>query len=72
MLVKTSTKENELSEQVFTNCTTGGPVYVHVKDGKVLRIRPLVFDETDAPSWTIEAQGKKFTRSERLLFHPTL
>src|SRR4030042_1536338 len=48
-------------EQVFTSCTNGGPIFVHVKDGKVLRIRPIIFDDKDAKSWTIEAQGRKFT-----------
>ena len=48
-------------EEVFTNLTNGGPVLVYVKDEKIVRIRPLVFDDTDAPSWTIEAGGKKFS-----------
>jgi len=50
-----------MSEQVLTNCTNGGPIFVHVKDGRIVRIRPIVFDDKDAPSWTIEAHGRKFT-----------
>jgi molybdopterin guanine dinucleotide-containing S/N-oxide reductase-like protein len=50
-----------MSEQVFINCGQGGPVRVYVKDGKMVRISPLVFDDTDPPSWTIEARGNKFT-----------
>jgi len=50
-----------MPEQIFTNCTVGGPIFVHVKDGRIVRIRPLTYNETDAPSWTIEAKGKKFT-----------
>jgi len=49
------------SEQVFTNCTTGGPVYVYVKDGKITRIEPLELSDDDATSWVIEARGKKFS-----------
>ncbi len=49
-----------MSEKVYVNCGQGGPVQVHVKDGKIIRVRPLVFDNTDAPSWKIEAHGKKF------------
>ncbi|MGD9211664.1 MAG: molybdopterin-dependent oxidoreductase [Desulfobacteraceae bacterium] len=49
-----------MTEQIFTNCTVGGATFVHVKDGKITKIRPIVFDDTDAPSWTIEARGKKF------------
>ena len=50
-----------MPEQVFINCTNGGPLRVHVKDGKITRIRPLVFDENDPQPWTIEAHGKKFS-----------
>jgi len=45
----------------YTNLTNGGPVFVYVKDGKILRITPIEFDKADAKSWTIEARGKKFT-----------
>ena len=51
-----------MSEQVFIQCTVGGPVKVYVKDGKITRMRPIIFDDkTDAPSWVINARGKKFT-----------
>ena len=51
-----SSKENGMAEETFVNCTGGGPIRVHVEDGKITRVRPLVFDETDAPpgpsTWT--------------------
>ncbi len=50
-----------MSESTFINCANGGAVRVHVKDGKIIRIRPLVLNDTDAPSWTIKAHGKSFT-----------
>lgn len=51
-----------MSEQVFVQCTVGGPVRVYVNDGVITRIRPLVFDDKeDAASWTIDAHGRKFT-----------
>jgi molybdopterin guanine dinucleotide-containing S/N-oxide reductase-like protein len=50
-----------MSEEVLTQCTCGGAVFVHVKDGRITRIRPIVLDETDAPSWTIQVRGKKFS-----------
>ena len=50
-----------MSEQVFTNCTVGGPISVYVKDGKIVRIRPIVIDENDFKPWTIDAKGKKFS-----------
>jgi molybdopterin guanine dinucleotide-containing S/N-oxide reductase-like protein len=59
-----------MSEQVLTQCTVGGAVKVHVKDGVITRIRPIVFDETDAPSWTIETQGKKFSPPRMTTLNP--
>ena len=50
-----------MSEQIFTNCTHGGPIFVHVKDGKIIRVRPIVFDEKDASSWTLDVNGRKFS-----------
>jgi anaerobic selenocysteine-containing dehydrogenase len=50
-----------MAEQSFVNCTSGGPIRVHVKDGEIVRVRPLVFDEDDAPSWTIAIDGEEYT-----------
>jgi molybdopterin guanine dinucleotide-containing S/N-oxide reductase-like protein len=50
-----------MSEEILTNATVGGACWVYIKDGKITRMRPIIFDETDAPSWTIEARGKKFS-----------
>ena len=55
---------NVKGEQVFTNCCTGGPVYVYVKDGKITRIEPLELSKDDA-TWVIEARGKKFSPENR-------
>ena len=49
------------SEKVYTNCTVGGPVFVYVKDGKIVRVEPLQLNSEDAESWTIEARGERFT-----------
>jgi trimethylamine-N-oxide reductase (cytochrome c) len=49
-------------EKVLTNCTTGGPVHVYVKDGKITRLEPIEFGPEDAlGKWTITAHGKKFS-----------
>ncbi|GAI25038.1 unnamed protein product [marine sediment metagenome] len=50
-----------MSEEIFTSCSYGGPVFVHVKDGKMIRIRPIVYDEKDASSWTLDVNGRKFS-----------
>ena len=50
----------------YTNNTNGGPINVFVKDGKIVRMTPLEFnDKNDAPSWTIKARGRKFTPPRR-------
>jgi molybdopterin guanine dinucleotide-containing S/N-oxide reductase-like protein len=59
-----------MSEQVFANCTVGGPISVYVKDGKVTRVRPLVIDEKDLKPWTIEAHGKKFSPHKKVTLAP--
>jgi molybdopterin guanine dinucleotide-containing S/N-oxide reductase-like protein len=59
-----------MSEEIFTNCTVGGPIRVHVKNGKIIRVRPLVLGDTDAPSWTIEARGKRFTPPRKTTLAP--
>jgi len=48
-------------EQVFTSLTAGGPLYVHVKNGKITRVEPIQFGPDDAEPWVIEARGKKFS-----------
>jgi molybdopterin guanine dinucleotide-containing S/N-oxide reductase-like protein len=48
-------------EKVFVNLTNGGPVQVYVRDGQIIRVRPLPLHEGDAASWAIEAGGKKFS-----------
>ena len=54
----------------YTNGTTGGPVFVDVKDGKILRILPMFFNDSDAESWTIEARGRSFTPPRRAAVSP--
>lgn len=54
----------------FTSNTNGGPVFVFVKEGKIIRITPIEFDDQDAPSWTIEARGKSFTPPRKTTISP--
>ncbi|MBN1319812.1 MAG: molybdopterin-dependent oxidoreductase [Thermoleophilia bacterium] len=54
----------------LTNCTTGGPVFVDVKDDRIVRITPIEFDDSDAPSWTIEARGNKYSPPRKALVSP--
>jgi len=51
-----------MAERVFIQCTVGGPMRVYVEDGVIKRIRPILFDDgEDAPSWVIDARGRKFS-----------
>ncbi len=54
----------------YCNMTNGGPVFVYVKDGKIVRMTPIEFDETDAQPWTIEARGLKFTPPRKTTLSP--
>ncbi|MEC8427280.1 MAG: molybdopterin-dependent oxidoreductase, partial [Pseudomonadota bacterium] len=54
----------------YANVTLGGPVFVYVKDEKIVRITPIDFDKTDAPSTTISARGRQFTPPRRTSVSP--
>ena len=54
----------------FTSNTNGGPVFVYVKDGKIIRITPMEFDKSDAKPWTIKARGKTFTPPHKTTVSP--
>ena len=54
----------------YTSNGNGGPMFVHVKDGKILRITPIDLDDADAPSWTIKARGKSFSPDRRVSINP--
>ena len=54
----------------YTSNTNGGPIFVYVKDDKIIRITPIEFDETDAPPWTIHARGKRFTPPRKTTISP--
>src|SRR5262249_7598277 len=45
----------------YCNMTNGGPVFVDVKDDKIIRMTPIDLAEDDGASWTIEAKGVKLT-----------
>lgn len=42
----------------FTTCSTAGPMFVTVKEGKVLRVEPMQFDPEEVDSWEISHNGK--------------
>ncbi len=54
----------------YVNNTNGGPVFVYVKEGKIIRITPIEFDDSDGSSWTIHARGKSFTPPRKGTVNP--
>ena len=59
------------SEKEFTNLSNGGPITVTVEDGVITRVRPMVIEEKDYHSWTIQARGTTFTPTKRINVSPT-
>jgi len=57
-------------EKRYVNNTNGGPVFVYVKNGKIVRITPIEFDDEDAPSWSVTARGQTFTPPRRTTVAP--
>ncbi len=54
----------------YTTNTNGGPLFVYVKDGRILRMTPIDFDDSDASSWSISARGKTFTPKRQATVNP--
>ncbi len=53
-------------EQVLVTTTTGGPLFVHVRNGKITWIEPFEYPASEAQPWTITAGGKSFTPQRRI------
>jgi len=49
----------------YANGTNGGPIFVYVKDGKIIRTTPMDLDDSDAGSYTIKARGQTFVPPRR-------
>ena len=48
-------------EKISYSICVGGPMTVHVKDGVIRRVRPIVFTDEDTKGWVIKARGKEYT-----------
>ena len=57
-------------EMRYVTGTNGGPLFVYVKDGKIVRVTPIDLDVSDADPWTITARGKEFTPPKRVTVTP--
>ncbi len=54
----------------YCNMTNGGPVFVHVKGGKIVRMTPIDFDYSDPQPWTIRARGLALTPPRKTTLAP--
>jgi anaerobic selenocysteine-containing dehydrogenase len=54
----------------YCNMANGGPLFVYVKDGKIIRTTPIAFDETDPKPWTIHARGIDFAPPRKTTLAP--
>ena len=54
----------------FVTLTNGGPVFVFVKDDKIVRTTPIDLEEDDGPSWSITARGRRFSPARRATVSP--
>jgi trimethylamine-N-oxide reductase (cytochrome c) len=63
-------KGRAVSEKTLTSCTNAGPISVDVKDGRIVRIRPLVADERDFRPWSIEAEGRRYSPPKKFNVAP--
>ncbi len=54
----------------YCSMTNGGPVFVDVKNDRILRTTPLVLGDDDPKSWSIEARGKTFSPPRKAALAP--
>ena len=54
----------------YCNMANGGPLFVYVKDGKIVRTTPIDLEDSDGASWTIEARGLKLTPPRKTTLAP--
>lgn len=54
----------------YTTNTNGGPLFVYVKNGRIVRTTPIELTSDDAASWTIRARGHAFTPPRRTTVAP--
>ena len=54
----------------YVNNSSGMPVFVYVKEGKIVRVTPLEFGDGDAGPWTIQARGRTFTPPRKTTLSP--
>lgn len=54
----------------YTTQTNGGPCFVYVREGKIVRVTPIDLTDEDGPSWAIRAKGRTFTPPRKATVSP--
>lgn len=54
----------------YVNNSNAGPLFVDVKDNKIIRMTPIEFNKDDGASFEIEARGKKFRPPRKVTISP--
>jgi trimethylamine-N-oxide reductase (cytochrome c) len=57
-------------ERRYVNNTNGGPVFIYVKDNRIVRMTPIDFQPDDAPSWSLEVRGRRFDPPRKTTLSP--
>lgn len=59
-------------EMRYVNQTNGGPLFVYVKDGRIVRMTPMEFEPREAAKghWSIAARGKTFSPPPQTTISP--
>ena len=52
---------NQSGVKRYTNCTTAGPIFVYVKEGRIIRVEPMHFEGEEYDPWKLEVNGKTYT-----------
>lgn len=64
-----SSRKPEEGVEIRTTCSTAGPMFVHVKDDKIVRVEPMQFEPEEVKSWQVDVNGKTYKPP---LTHPLL
>ena len=64
------TSTDKVCTTILGDYAGGTPAFVHVKDGRIIRIRPMIFEEDEAKPWKITVGKKVFTPQKRTNLAP--
>ena len=63
--MRMNSDEEKVLTSLLGDFAGGTPVFVHVKNGRIIRIRPMTYGEDEAKPWSIKVGNKVFTPPKR-------